>query len=145
VGVLIIGAGPTGLGAATRIQQHGLSNWLIIDKVCWASGGSVFASHFSLLSVRSSHAGLELNQGKSGAVQTAFVKRLFNQVAYFGQQNHLLGFLGVRCSLMDCFAGVDLSRWFKVLGADMNMAANWNMRRSIMEVTNGLGLLQQKC
>lgn len=33
VGVLIIGAGPTGLGAATRLNQHGLKDWLIIDKV----------------------------------------------------------------------------------------------------------------
>lgn len=32
VGVLVIGAGPTGLGAATRLQQHGLTDWLIIDK-----------------------------------------------------------------------------------------------------------------
>lgn len=32
VGVLIIGAGPTGLGAATRLQQHGLTDWLLIDK-----------------------------------------------------------------------------------------------------------------
>ena len=33
VSVLIVGAGPTGLGAATRLEQHGLSNWLIVDKV----------------------------------------------------------------------------------------------------------------
>lgn len=33
VGVLIVGAGPTGLGAATRIHQHGLKDWLLIDKV----------------------------------------------------------------------------------------------------------------
>lgn len=33
VSVLIVGAGPTGLGAATRIQQHGLRDWLIIDQV----------------------------------------------------------------------------------------------------------------
>lgn len=32
VSVLIVGAGPTGLGAATRIQQHGLTDWLIIDQ-----------------------------------------------------------------------------------------------------------------
>ena len=33
VGVLVVGAGPTGLGAATRINQHGLKDWLIIDQV----------------------------------------------------------------------------------------------------------------
>ena len=30
---MIIGAGPTGLGAATRINQHGHKDWLIIDQV----------------------------------------------------------------------------------------------------------------
>lgn len=33
VAVLVIGAGPTGLGAATRIHQHGLKDWLILDQV----------------------------------------------------------------------------------------------------------------
>lgn len=33
VGVLVVGAGPTGLGAATRLHQHGLQDWLLIDKV----------------------------------------------------------------------------------------------------------------
>jgi len=33
VAVLIVGAGPTGLGAASRFHQHGLKDWLIIDKV----------------------------------------------------------------------------------------------------------------
>lgn len=33
VGVLIIGAGPTGLGAATRLHQLGYDNFLLIDKV----------------------------------------------------------------------------------------------------------------
>lgn len=33
VGVLIVGAGPTGLGAATRLQQHGHTDWLLIDQV----------------------------------------------------------------------------------------------------------------
>ena len=32
-GVLIIGAGPTGLGAATRVNQHGHKDWLLIDQV----------------------------------------------------------------------------------------------------------------
>jgi phytoene dehydrogenase-like protein len=31
VGVLIIGGGPTGLGAATRLQQHGREDWLLVD------------------------------------------------------------------------------------------------------------------
>ena len=30
--ILIIGAGPTGLGAATRLHEHGKSNWLLIDE-----------------------------------------------------------------------------------------------------------------
>lgn len=33
VSVLVVGAGPTGLGAATRLNQHGCKNWLLIDKV----------------------------------------------------------------------------------------------------------------
>lgn len=33
VSVLIVGAGPTGLGAATRLQQHGRTDWLLIDQV----------------------------------------------------------------------------------------------------------------
>lgn len=31
VGVLIVGAGPTGLGAATRLNQHGYDDWRVID------------------------------------------------------------------------------------------------------------------
>jgi phytoene dehydrogenase-like protein len=31
VGVLIVGAGPTGLGAATRLQQHGKTDWRLVD------------------------------------------------------------------------------------------------------------------
>ncbi|KAK9796975.1 hypothetical protein WJX73_004167 [Symbiochloris irregularis] len=38
VGVLVIGAGPTGLGAATRINQHGLKDWLLIDQADEAGG-----------------------------------------------------------------------------------------------------------
>lgn len=30
---LIVGAGPTGLGAATRLHQHGRNDWLLIDQV----------------------------------------------------------------------------------------------------------------
>ncbi len=33
VGVLIVGAGPTGLGAATRLHQHGYDDWLLLDAV----------------------------------------------------------------------------------------------------------------
>jgi hypothetical protein len=33
VSVLIIGAGPTGLGAATRLNQLGSKDWLLIDQV----------------------------------------------------------------------------------------------------------------
>ncbi|KAK9815579.1 hypothetical protein WJX72_006193 [[Myrmecia] bisecta] len=38
VGVLVVGAGPTGLGAATRINQHGLKDWLLIDQADEAGG-----------------------------------------------------------------------------------------------------------
>lgn len=31
--MLIIGSGPTGLGAATRLNQLGHPNWLLVDKV----------------------------------------------------------------------------------------------------------------
>ncbi len=31
VEILVIGAGPTGLGAATRLQQHNHSSWLVVD------------------------------------------------------------------------------------------------------------------
>lgn len=33
VSILILGAGPTGLGAATRLQQHGHADWLMLDQV----------------------------------------------------------------------------------------------------------------
>jgi 2-polyprenyl-6-methoxyphenol hydroxylase-like FAD-dependent oxidoreductase len=33
VAVLVLGAGPTGLGTATRLQQHGFDDWLVVDKV----------------------------------------------------------------------------------------------------------------
>ena len=33
VGILIVGAGPTGLGAATRLNQHGYQDWLVVDQV----------------------------------------------------------------------------------------------------------------
>ena len=32
VGVLIVGAGPTGLGAATRLHQQGKTDWALIDQ-----------------------------------------------------------------------------------------------------------------
>jgi cation diffusion facilitator CzcD-associated flavoprotein CzcO len=38
VDILIIGAGPTGLGAATRLNQHGKSNWLLVDAFEEAGG-----------------------------------------------------------------------------------------------------------
>mmetsp|Transcript_25530 Transcript_25530/g.55577 ORF Transcript_25530/g.55577 Transcript_25530/m.55577 type:complete len:503 (-) Transcript_25530:650-2158(-) len=38
VNVLIVGAGPTGLGAATRLHQHGRSDWLLIDQAPEAGG-----------------------------------------------------------------------------------------------------------
>lgn len=31
--MLVIGAGPTGLGAATRLHQHGKQDWLMVDQV----------------------------------------------------------------------------------------------------------------
>jgi hypothetical protein len=34
VGVLVVGAGPTGLGAATRLNQLNHPSWLLVDKVC---------------------------------------------------------------------------------------------------------------
>mmetsp|Transcript_11900 Transcript_11900/g.14380 ORF Transcript_11900/g.14380 Transcript_11900/m.14380 type:complete len:502 (+) Transcript_11900:57-1562(+) len=38
VEVLIVGAGPTGLGAATRLQMHGHPSWLMIDAFDEAGG-----------------------------------------------------------------------------------------------------------
>ncbi|GBF94912.1 hypothetical protein Rsub_08155 [Raphidocelis subcapitata] len=32
VSILVLGAGPTGLGAATRLQQHGHEDWLLLDQ-----------------------------------------------------------------------------------------------------------------
>ena len=32
VGVVVVGAGPTGLGAATRINQHGVTDWVLVDQ-----------------------------------------------------------------------------------------------------------------
>eukprot|EP00889_Picochlorum_renovo_P005952 jgi/Picre1/32982/NNA_008309.t1 len=38
VGVLILGSGPTGLGAATRLNQLGKTDWLLVDKEKEAGG-----------------------------------------------------------------------------------------------------------
>ncbi|KAF8067290.1 cyclin-C1-1 [Scenedesmus sp. PABB004] len=38
VSVLILGAGPTGLGAATRLHQHGHCDWLLLDQAAEAGG-----------------------------------------------------------------------------------------------------------
>jgi len=38
VDILIIGAGPAGLGAATRLNQHGHQNWLLVDAFQEAGG-----------------------------------------------------------------------------------------------------------
>ena len=38
VDILIVGAGPTGLGAATRLQQLKHDNWLLIDAFDDAGG-----------------------------------------------------------------------------------------------------------
>lgn len=39
IGVLVVGAGPTGLGAATRLNQLGHSDWLLVDEVGGVPGG----------------------------------------------------------------------------------------------------------
>lgn len=36
--IVIIGSGPTGLGAATRLNQHKVDNWLMIDSASEAGG-----------------------------------------------------------------------------------------------------------
>ncbi|KAF6252642.1 hypothetical protein COO60DRAFT_504963 [Scenedesmus sp. NREL 46B-D3] len=38
VSTLILGAGPTGLGAATRLHQHGQTDWLLLDQATEAGG-----------------------------------------------------------------------------------------------------------
>ncbi len=38
VDILIVGAGPTGLGAASRLKQLGRENWLLIDTAEEAGG-----------------------------------------------------------------------------------------------------------
>lgn len=38
VGILVVGAGPTGLGAATRLNQLGHPSWLLVDKAEEAGG-----------------------------------------------------------------------------------------------------------
>ena len=37
VGTLVVGAGPTGLGAATRLEQYG-EDWLLLDDQAVAGG-----------------------------------------------------------------------------------------------------------
>ena len=38
VDILIVGAGPTGLGAASRLEQHKHEDWLLIDAFDEAGG-----------------------------------------------------------------------------------------------------------
>ncbi|KAK3239871.1 hypothetical protein CYMTET_50232 [Cymbomonas tetramitiformis] len=38
VEILVVGSGPTGLGAATRLQQHGHPDWLLLDSAESAGG-----------------------------------------------------------------------------------------------------------
>lgn len=38
VDILILGSGPTGLGAASRLAQHGKKDWLMIDSAPEAGG-----------------------------------------------------------------------------------------------------------
>ena len=35
---IVLGAGPCGLGAATRLHQHGEDNWVLIDQAPEAGG-----------------------------------------------------------------------------------------------------------
>ena len=38
VDTLVIGAGPTGLGAASRLHQHGVGDWIIVDELSGPGG-----------------------------------------------------------------------------------------------------------
>ena len=38
VDILVVGSGPTGLGAASRLNQLGVNNWLLIDSEPEAGG-----------------------------------------------------------------------------------------------------------
>ena len=38
IDILILGAGPTGLGAATRLMQHKVEDWLLVDAFDEAGG-----------------------------------------------------------------------------------------------------------
>ncbi|KAF4694896.1 hypothetical protein FOZ62_014994 [Perkinsus olseni] len=38
VDILVIGAGPTGLGAATRLNQHGVHSWVLVEAESEAGG-----------------------------------------------------------------------------------------------------------
>ena len=42
ISIVIVGAGPTGLGAASRINQLGLTNWALVDQV-YTPLGSFYA------------------------------------------------------------------------------------------------------
>ena len=48
VGILVVGAGPTGLGAATRLQMLGNTDWLLLDAFDEA-GGYVCSLLFSFV------------------------------------------------------------------------------------------------
>ena len=43
VDVLVVGAGPTGLGAASRLMQHGHPDWALIDAFPEAGGLGAFS------------------------------------------------------------------------------------------------------
>lgn len=132
VHTLVVGAGPTGLGAAWRLCEQGQTDWLLVEAsnrpggaaasavdaqgFTWDMGGHVIHSHFSLFDQVVNESGVELVYPKrNGAVviNDAFVPVPIQQnIASLGPE--LRAVIEAELSaLVPIVSATDLQSWFE--------------------------------